>query len=162
MVFEKVVEGEDADQLKAKCPMDVFDIEEIVSDGTNKKIKKDGNTGNGSGKATVRRAVAARPRNCSMCRECVRGSPPSATLINGQPSSTWSEYISLRRVRDHFIFSIETTGAYSPTDVMREAVGVLKQKCETIQKELKGVQEKKEEENQEDEDEDEEGEQMEE
>jgi DNA-directed RNA polymerase I and III subunit RPAC1 len=90
-----------ADELVAKCPMkvllvfttcdffgiceffflikifwffalsfQVFDIEDL---------------GNGH-----RTAVAARPRACTMCRECIR-----------EPA--WDERVKLRRVRDHFI-----------------------------------------------------------
>ena len=55
------------------------------------------------------RVVVARPRQCSMCRECVRG-------------EGWSERVQLRRVRDHFIFSVETTGAYTPAGVVKEAI----------------------------------------
>jgi DNA-directed RNA polymerase I and III subunit RPAC1 len=45
------VQGKEAEDLKAKCPMDVFDIEDL----------------GGS-----LRATAARPRDCTLCRECVR------------------------------------------------------------------------------------------
>jgi len=51
----------------------VFDIEDVGGVGT---------------------AVAARPRSCSMCRECIR-----------EPQ--WDERVKLSRVKDHFIFSIE-------------------------------------------------------
>ena len=41
-----------------------------------------------------RQAVAARPRDCTMCRECVR-----------RPG--WAETVRLSRVPNHFIFSVE-------------------------------------------------------
>ncbi|CAI5998846.1 unnamed protein product [Closterium sp. NIES-65] len=52
VVFRKAVEGEMAEQLVAKCPMNVFDIEDM---------------GNG-----IQRATAPRARNCTVCRECIR------------------------------------------------------------------------------------------
>jgi DNA-directed RNA polymerase I and III subunit RPAC1 len=70
VVDRAAVRDERADELVAKCPMKVFDIEDL-----------------GGGHRT---AHAARPRACTMCRECIR-----------EPS--WEEQVKLRRVRDHFI-----------------------------------------------------------
>lgn len=69
-VDSEAVRGEVADQLVAKCPMGVFDIEDL-----------------GGGRRT---AVAARPRDCTMCRECIR-----------EPE--WDDRVQLLRKRDHFI-----------------------------------------------------------
>lgn len=43
----------------------------------------------------------ARPRDCTMCRECIR-----------EPG--WSDKVSLSRVADHFIFGIESVGMLPP------------------------------------------------
>lgn len=91
--------GEEAQALVAKCPMGVFDIED---------------TG---------RAQVANPRNCTMCRECIR-----------EPG--WEEKVQLSRVRDHFLFSVESTGVYRPQDLFRECIKVLASKCDTVLKEL--------------------------
>jgi DNA-directed RNA polymerases I and III subunit RPAC1 len=72
--FKKEMRDEEAKQLKAACPMDVFDIEDI-----------------GGGHV---RAKVARPRDCSMCRVCIR--PPG-----------WQDKIALLRKKDHFICKIE-------------------------------------------------------
>jgi len=64
------VRDELADELVRKCPMKVFDIEDM-----------------GGGH---RRAYVKQPRNCTMCRECIR-----------EPG--WNERIELLRVKDHFI-----------------------------------------------------------
>jgi len=61
---------------------------------------------------------AVRPFGCTMCRECIR-----------QPEDR--EKVKLLRVRDHFIFSIESTGALKPQVLFDRAVDVLKQKCNT-------------------------------
>jgi DNA-directed RNA polymerase I and III subunit RPAC1 len=104
--------NEDAVKLYNKCPMKVFDIEEIT--GNNNKAGK--------------RAVVARPRNCSMCRECTRSTEdwPAA-----------EEKIELRRIKNHFIFSVETTGAYSPAQVVKEAINILKHKSNNLRKHIK-------------------------
>jgi hypothetical protein len=69
------------------CPLDVFDIEDM---------------GGGDYKA-----VAARPRDCTMCRECIR-------------TDDWSDYIELRRISDHFIFSVESVGCLAPERIVRD------------------------------------------
>ena len=70
------------------CPMDVFDIEDV---------------------RRVPTAVAARPRECTMCRECIR-------------TGDWSEYVELRRVANHFIFKVESVGALAPEVIVAEVV----------------------------------------
>lgn len=101
IVIHEAIMNEDADTLVRKCPMNVFDIEDV------------GNSSND------RRATVARPRNCSMCRECIR-------------EEGWMQRLELRRIRNHFIFSIETVGHYTPQDVLREAITVLKNKATTL------------------------------
>jgi hypothetical protein len=79
--------------------MKVFDLEDLAGSGV--------------------RAIVARPRNCSMCRECVREDP-------------WPSLIKLRRDRRHFIFSVESVGAYLPADIVREALKELIAKAARI------------------------------
>mmetsp|Transcript_16612 Transcript_16612/g.15964 ORF Transcript_16612/g.15964 Transcript_16612/m.15964 type:complete len:343 (+) Transcript_16612:133-1161(+) len=98
--FLEPVTGDLALELQAMCPMDVFDIEDMG--------KKGGGT-----------AVAARPRDCTMCRECIR-------------KEGWSDRIQLNRKSDHFIFTVESTGCIPPEVIVREALGVLKQKAVTF------------------------------
>eukprot|EP00727_Mastigamoeba_balamuthi_P010064 m51a1_g5680 putative rna polymerase iii subunit (384) ;mRNA; r:969018-970369 len=62
--------------------------------------------------------VVKSPRNCTMCRNCIAGE--------------LQQYLRLTRVRDHFIFSIETTGALSPKTLFVDAVNVLMSKCDTL------------------------------
>jgi len=128
ILFTTPIEGEMAQELKQKCPMNVFDIEDI------------------GGKPT---ATVARPRNCTMCRECTRGEVADGIGMGG----AWSDRVKLRRVRDHFIFSVETTGAYTPTEVVREAIKVLKEKALTIKRLCQGEENKDEEDDEEEEEE---------
>ncbi|KAK7255364.1 hypothetical protein RIF29_28773 [Crotalaria pallida] len=104
VVLLKDVEDKLAEELKNKCPKDVFDIEDI---------------GGGKRKATVKN-----PRDCTLCRECIRG------------GKEWEDRISLRRVKDHFIFTIESTGALPPEVLFTEAVKILEDKCERVIAEL--------------------------
>jgi DNA-directed RNA polymerase I and III subunit RPAC1 len=46
------------------------------------------------------------------------------------------EQVELRRVRDHFIFTIESTGALPPEMLFTEAVRILEEKCERVISEL--------------------------
>ena len=52
-------------------------------------------------------AKVARPRDCTMCRECIR-------------TDNWSEKVQLRRKADHFLFSVESVGTLAPEIIVRE------------------------------------------
>ncbi|KAI9088414.1 hypothetical protein K1719_029863 [Acacia pycnantha] len=104
VVLLKEVKDELAEELKNKCPVGVFDIEDI---------------GKGRTRATV-----ANPRACTLCRECIRG------------GKEWEDRVSLRRVKDHFIFNVESTGALPPEVLFVEAVKILEEKCERVITEL--------------------------
>jgi len=60
--------------------------------------------------------TVARPLSCTMCRECIRDGPQK-------------DQIKLSKMRDHFIFSIESTGAIDPHDIFVEAADILIGKC---------------------------------
>eukprot|EP00002_Diphylleia_rotans_P008001 TRINITY_DN17660_c0_g1_i1.p1 TRINITY_DN17660_c0_g1~~TRINITY_DN17660_c0_g1_i1.p1 ORF type:complete len:359 (-),score=74.93 TRINITY_DN17660_c0_g1_i1:48-1124(-) len=106
MVVSEQVTDELADALVAKCPMGVFDIEDI---------------------AGVKRAVPTRPRDCSMCRECIR-----------EPE--WQRRVNLLRVKNHFIFSIESTGILPPEVILQEGIKVLQKKCTDFLEELDHIE----------------------
>lgn len=98
--FPAPVTQDAAYQLRDMCPMNVFDIEDIIdSDGE-----------------TVPTAVVSRPRDCTMCRECIR--------LEG-----WESKVQLTRKADHFIFSVESTGCIPPEDIVRQGIAVLKDKA---------------------------------
>ena len=50
--------------------------------------------------------------------------------------SELADKVKLLKVRDHFIFTIESTGALEPLELMREAIKILKDKCKVYRKEL--------------------------
>jgi len=93
--FMQPIEEEAAAQLKAMCPMNVFDIEDVGG---------------------IQSAKVSRPRNCTMCRECIR-------------QDGWNEKIKLRRKADHFLFSVESTGCIPPITIVREAISILREKA---------------------------------
>ncbi|GJZ26081.1 DNA-directed RNA polymerases I and III subunit RPAC1 isoform X1, partial [Tanacetum coccineum] len=68
-ILLKDIKDEDAQKLVKKCPVNVFDIEGI---------------------GDTRRAIVARPRACTLCREYIK-------------EHGWEEKVALRSVKDHFI-----------------------------------------------------------
>ncbi len=84
--------------------MNVFDIEDL-----------------GSGR---KQAVVSRPRDCTVCRECIRTAPLSSKII-------------LSREPNHFIFQIETTGILPPKELFTEAVKILMLKCSRLSQALR-------------------------
>ncbi|KAB2604992.1 DNA-directed RNA polymerases I and III subunit rpac1-like [Pyrus ussuriensis x Pyrus communis] len=100
VIISQDIEDEMAEKLVATCPVKVFDIEDI---------------GNGKKRATV-----ARPRACTLCRECIR------------EGKGWENSIALQRKKDHFIFKIESTGVLPPEVLFTEAVKILEDKCDRV------------------------------
>lgn len=96
VTMRREVSGDDAQELAALCPQKVFDIEDGV-------------------------AVVARPRNCSMCRECIRGEERAKN-------------VELTRKRTHFLFEVESTGQLSAPTLVLEALNILIEKCDTVEK----------------------------
>ncbi|KAF2074475.1 hypothetical protein CYY_004220 [Polysphondylium violaceum] len=92
------VTGDKAKELVNKCPKKVFDIEDD-------------------------QVVAARPLDCTMCRECIR-----------EPE--FEKTVKLQRVRDHFIFSIESTGALTSREIFQEALKIFIEKCNIVEESL--------------------------
>ena len=99
--IQQEVKGSDALAMKAKCPMNVFDIEDSL-------------------------LVVKNPKNCTVCRECIRN-PKDRDII------------SLSRLRTHFLFKVESTGAISAEEVFKRAVRVLANKAKAIKDSLDGI-----------------------
>jgi len=71
----------------------------------------------------TQRAVVADPRSDTCSRNVFR----EDDLKDG---------VELSRVRDHFIFSVESTGVLPPDVLVAEAIGVLRAKCDAFLQEL--------------------------
>ena len=92
--LKEPVKGKRAAALVSTCPMGVFDIEDGMVRASN-------------------------PRNCTMCRECLR----SPDFINT---------VKLSRVSNHFLFSVESTGSLSPEEIFKRSIAVLADKCDAV------------------------------
>lgn len=64
-------------------------------------------------------ATVARPRDCTFCRECIR-------------LPDWENKVKLQKVKDHFIFTVESTGILKPEELFRMALQVFMDKCRNI------------------------------
>ena len=62
----------------------------------------------------------AQPRGCWYCRERVR-------TLSGEPR--WAPHIQLRRVKEHYLFTVESVGQMPPDALFSEAVAILREKC---------------------------------
>lgn len=69
-------------------------------------------------------AVVSNPRKDTASRECLR-------------HPEFSEKVKLMRVRDHFIFTIESVGAVGPAELFERSVDVLIEKAKGLKKALK-------------------------
>nr|CAD1839391.1 unnamed protein product [Ananas comosus var. bracteatus] len=100
VVFLNEVTGADAEELVKKCPVNVFDIEDL------------GNEESSSSKTT------------------------SLHPLQRMHPGVTEEAVELRRVKDHFIFTVESTGALPPEVLFTEAVKILEEKCNRLITEL--------------------------
>lgn len=94
-VVGPVPAGKTAHDLAALCPMGVFDVEDGVP-------------------------VARRPRNCTLCRNCIRH------------ELGFADTVVLGRVKNHYIFSVESVGAIPAHNIFVRALDVLDRKCDKI------------------------------
>lgn len=93
-INHKLLDETDHAELVDICPLGVFDLEDSV-------------------------AVVKKPRNCTMCRECIR-------------RKGWQEKVSLNKKSDHFIFSVESVGCIPAITIVKRAIAKLKAKCSKV------------------------------
>ena len=62
----------------------------------------------------------ANSRGCWYCREKVR-------TMSGD--ARWAPYVQLRRIKEHYLFTIESVGQMPPGTLFTEAVDILREKC---------------------------------
>ena len=101
--FHQPILNDLARELKQMCPMNVFDIEELPVNQSSSSSKK-----SVSANKDVH-AVVARPRDCTMCRECIR--------TNGWENN---DRVNLMRAANHYIFTVETTGCLPPEVLVKQ------------------------------------------
>jgi DNA-directed RNA polymerases I and III subunit RPAC1 len=61
-------------------------------------------------------AVVSRPRDCSACRRCIEEIPQGI--------------VELAKVKDHFLYSVESTGCMPAAEIFIRALDILKWKCD--------------------------------
>ncbi|KAF9320280.1 DNA-directed RNA polymerases I and III subunit RPAC1 [Podila horticola] len=76
----------------------------------------------------VKKAVVVNPRKDTVSREVLR-------------HPEFEDRVKLRRVRDHFIFTIESVGSIAPQDLFVQAVQVLFDKCQQVRDVLEATAE---------------------
>ncbi|KAG0650803.1 DNA-directed RNA polymerases I and III subunit RPAC1 [Hyphodiscus hymeniophilus] len=122
ITITKPILGKDAEKFKNCFPRGVIELEKVTK--KESKMVGSGYDGHeGENKAVVKDAF-----NDTVSRECLR-------------HAEFEGKVKLGRVRDHFIFSVESLGQWDSDEMFLEAVKTLKVKCAGLKKSLAGVQE---------------------
>lgn len=113
----KPILGKDAEKF-AKCfPKGVIGFEKVTKQESNTR-------GSGyEGHEGEKKAVVKDAMKDTVSRECLR-------------HEEFQGKVKLGRIRDHFIFSIESTGQWDSDELFVESVKALKEKCERFKRNL--------------------------
>jgi len=118
ITITKPILGKDAEKFARCFPQGVIGLEKV----TNKEALRKGS--GYEGHEGEFKAVVVDPMKDTVSRECLR-------------HEEFEGKIKLGRVRDHFIFSVESVGQWESDDLFLESVKVLKMKCEALKQNLK-------------------------
>lgn len=111
----KPILGVDAKKFARCFPRGVIRLETVTKPEAKKK-------GSGyEGREGELKAVVNDPMKDTVSRECLR-------------HDEFKDKVKLGRIRDHFIFHVESTGQFKSEDLFLESVRLLKQKCQTAKK----------------------------
>lgn len=111
----KPILGDDARKFARCFPKGVIALEEVTEE-ESECMDSDFQGRVGEKKAVVKNAFKD-----TISRECLR-------------HDEFQGKVKLGRVRDHFIFSVESTGQYKSDDLFLESVRTLKAKCSTMKR----------------------------
>ncbi|RPA86875.1 putative DNA-directed RNA polymerase I and III subunit Rpc40 [Ascobolus immersus RN42] len=78
-------------------------------------------------KKGVKTAKVADPRRDTVSRECLR-------------HKEFQGIVELGRIRDHFIFSVESTGMHDSDELFLQSVAILKEKCKRLRSKLQSIE----------------------
>ena len=109
--------GKDAEKFARCFPKGVIGLETVTAEESERQ-GSDFEGQEGKKKAVVRNVFKD-----TVSRECLR-------------HEEFQGKVKLGRVRDHFVFSIESTGQFDSDDLFVESVKVLKVKCERLKRSL--------------------------
>lgn len=112
----KPILGADAKKFARCFPKGVISLQPVTAEDAkaNPELKdKEGET----------KAVVVDPMRDTVSRECLR-------------HAEFKDKVKLGRVRDHFIFRVESTGQWESDDLFLESVKLLKIKCQRVRRGL--------------------------
>lgn len=116
----KPILGDDARKFARCFPKGVIGLEEVTKEEA-------GRAGSGyEGMEGEKKAAVKKPERDTVSRECLR-------------HEEFQGKVKLGRVRDHFIFSVESTGQFPSDLLFLESVKVLKAKCRFLRRNLDNV-----------------------
>ena len=113
----KPILDEDAEKFARCFPKGVIGLETV---SRHDAAKADSGY---AGRQGSKKAVVKDTFRDTVSRECLR-------------HDEFKAKVELGRVRDHFIFSVESTGQFDSDDLFIESVKVLKVKCERLKRSL--------------------------
>ncbi|KAF2797898.1 DNA-directed RNA polymeras-like proteines I and III subunit RPAC1 [Melanomma pulvis-pyrius CBS 109.77] len=114
--ISKPIVGPDAKKFARCFPKGVIALETVTEKDAGQNSELEGKQGE-------LKAVVADPMRDTVSRECLR-------------HPEFKDKVKLGRVRDHFIFRIESTGQYDSDHLFLESVKLLKVKCARIKRGL--------------------------
>ena len=114
--IQKPIIGADAKKFARCFPKGVIKLEQVTSDDAKKDAELRGKEGEV-------KAVVDDPMKDTVSRECLR-------------HPEFKDKVKLGRVRDHFIFRIESTGQWGSEELFLESVRLLKIKAQRIKRGL--------------------------
>ena len=106
----------DAEKFKSCFMPGVIRLDPVTAEDMKKDKRYEGHIGED-------KAVVANAFGDSVSRECLR-------------HDEFKDKVKLGRIRDHFIFGIESTGQFHSDDLFLKAVSVLKHKCVSLKRDL--------------------------
>lgn len=107
--------GKDAEKFARCFPKGVIGLETVTAEEASRR-------GSGyEGQEGKKKAVVRNAFKDSVSRECLR-------------HEEFQGKVQLGRVRDHFIFSVESTGQFDSDELFLESVKVLRVKCERLKR----------------------------
>ncbi len=71
-------------------------------------------------KGKKQEVLVKRPRDCTMCRECIR-----------EEVAEEEKSVYLGKVEDHYIFTIEAVGMLPPKDIFLQAIEIFRKKIDS-------------------------------
>ncbi|KAL8933361.1 MAG: hypothetical protein Q9211_005822 [Gyalolechia sp. 1 TL-2023] len=120
ITITKPILGDDARKFARCFPRGVIGFEEV-------SLEEAGREGSGyEGHEGEKKAVVRNTFKDTVSRECLR-------------HPEFQEKVKLGRVRDHFIFMVESTGQYRSDELFLESVKILKEKCATMKRGLANI-----------------------